>query len=361
MSILEPKAIAPALKKGEVSNIYYIYGTDVTEVERVTGQIIKAVVGDAEDFALTKLQGRLLDFDSLYDLVQMMPMMSEYNCILINDYNFEKPAENMRGHTADFYNDRLMSIIKEIPPQTVVICNVTGFSVATKYDSKKRDYVISDKNKKLADYAAKNGVVCKCSKRTPQELSKTIANKASARGGMIPVRTAERLAQMCLCDSLRIDNEIEKLCAYAAGREITMEMLDELVHEDSEMTGFKLAAAVASMNSRAAFDAIDEMNIDDKNRMMVLSAVQTTFLDLYRAAIAVNSGVGVDQVVSDFGYYGRKFAVEKAFRDCRKMSVRKYRGCIKILRDINVLLNSSAADPKTVFEEAVTKMLALKN
>ena len=361
MSKLDAKAIASALKKGEVSNIYYIFGTEVTEVERVTRQIVKSVVGDAEEFALTKMQGNQLDFDALYDLVQMMPMMSEYNCILINDYNCEKPVDNMRGHTADYFNTRLMDIVKDIPPMTVVIFNVTGFAVQTKEDWRKNDYSVSDKNKKLADYAAKKGVLCRCNKRTPQELSKTIANKVSARGGMIPVRVAERLAEMCLCDSLRIESEIEKLCAYACGREITMEMLSELVHEDSDMTGFKLAAAVASMNSRAAFEAIDEMNIDDKNRVLVLSAVQNTFLDLYRAALAINAGVPQEQVVSDFGYYARQFAVKNAFRDCRKMSIRKYRGCIRILRDITLRLNSSSADPKTVFEQAVTQMLALSN
>ena len=77
--------------------------------------------------------------------------------------------------------------------------------------------------------------------------------------------------------------------------------------------------------------------------------------------IVVTFALPQEQVVSDFGYYARQFAVKNAFRDCRKMSIRKYRGCIRILRDITLRLNSSSADPKTVFEQAVTQMLALPN
>ena len=82
----DPKTIKAQLKKGELKNIYYIFGKNVPEVEKLTKQIIKAAVGENEDFALNKLEGRYLDISELYDMIQMVPMMSEYNCIRINDY-----------------------------------------------------------------------------------------------------------------------------------------------------------------------------------------------------------------------------------------------------------------------------------
>ena len=132
MAYTDARTIASQLKKGEIRNLYYIFGADVVRVERLTKQIIKAAVGDNEEFALTRMNGKKIDFNELYDTVQMMPMMSEYNCILVNDYNCEKPREDMRGYTADDLNKKLIEVLKEVPPQTVVVFNVTGFEVKVK-------------------------------------------------------------------------------------------------------------------------------------------------------------------------------------------------------------------------------------
>ena len=48
----------------------------------------------------------------------------------------------------------LIEALKKIPQQTVVIFNVTGF------DLKNGKKTITGKNKKLVDFAAKNGIVC---------------------------------------------------------------------------------------------------------------------------------------------------------------------------------------------------------
>ena len=318
MAYTDARTIASQLKKGEIRNLYYIFGADVVRVERLTKQIIKAAVGDNEEFALTRMNGKKIDFNELYDTVQMMPMMSEYNCILVNDYNCEKPREDMRGYTADDLNKKLIEVLKEVPPQTVVVFNVTGFEVKVKKGK------IADKNKKLADFIEKNGIVCEFGAKTPDELAKDIAAKVSARGGMISLDNARGLAEMCLSDTLAIDNEIDKLCAYANGREITADMLRELVHVQSDMTVYKLASAVASMNRRAAYEAIDELNIDNKNRGEVLGAVTGTFIDMYRAACARQSGRGVNEMTADFSYKW-DFMVKNAFRDSSRMSVRKLR------------------------------------
>lgn len=169
------KTIISRLRKGELDNLYYIYGQNVTGVQMVTKKIIRAAVGDNEEFALTRLDGKKIDFSELYDMIQMMPMMSDYNCILINDYNCEKPREEMRGQTADTFNKKLIETIKEIPPYTVVIFNVTGFEVKTKKGK------VTDKNKKLADFAAKNGTVCEMGLLSPAEMTDFIMSGVSAR------------------------------------------------------------------------------------------------------------------------------------------------------------------------------------
>lgn len=356
----DPKTVKAELKKGELKNLYYIFGKNIPEVEKLTKQIIKAAVGDNEDFALNKLDGRYLDTSELYDMIQMMPMMSDYNCILINDYNCEKPRENMAGLRAEDLNKKLAEVLKDIPSQTVVIFNVTGFEIAVKTDYKTGKSIIKDKNKKLADLAAKVGELVECPIKSENELAKEIAASVSAHGALISLDRARELAEMCQSDTLTIKNEIDKLCSYVGSGEITSEVLQNLVHRQSDVTFFKLADAVAAFNKRSAFEALDELMQDKENRGAVLANITGSFIDMYRAACARQRGKQVMDVKEDFAYVW-EFKVKNAFRDSSRMSIRRLRECIKILRDTNITLNSGGGDEKTILEQTVTKMLMTKN
>ena len=362
MPQIDPKSLSAQLKKGQLANLYYIYGSDINSVEQITRQIIKTAVGDNEEFALTKINAKYIDLPSLDDTVSMMPMISDYNCILINDYNCEKPLDDMRGRKAEDINKKLLDILKNIPPATIVILNVTGFVIETKYDYKSGKNIIKDKNKKLADFASKNGILCECAVKNSNDLAKDIVNKVSARGGMIRLENARQIAEMCLCDTLAINNEIDKLCMYAQGREITEDMINLLVHRQNDMTVYKLANAVAFMDRFTAFKAIDELNIDYSNKLYIFSAIANTFIDLYRAACGKQSGKNIDDVANDFGYAAnRAFVVKNAFRDCSRMSISRLRECIKIMRDTAVQFNSTYTDPRIILEQAVAKMFITKN
>lgn len=357
MAKTNSKTLASALKKGELSRIYYIFGADIAGVKKMTKLIIRTAVGDNEDFALTKIQGNEINLSELSDIIQQFPMMSEYNCILINDYNCEKPFDNMHGRSSDDITKKLLETLKNIPPQTVVIFNVTGFEVKVQRDFRTNQNIIKDKNKKLADFAMKNGTLCEFPIKTSAELSKIIASKVSSRGGHISLENGRELAEMCLCDELAIENEIDKLCFYADGREIDRAMIHELVHTQNDTTIYNLANAVAAMNAREAFEAVNELNVDNDNRTIVLYAITGAFIDMYRASCAKREGVTPEKTASDFDYGKRTFVVKNAFRDSNRISIERLRECIIILRDTTIQLNSSAIDARTAIEQAITKML----
>ncbi|MGN0581019.1 MAG: DNA polymerase III subunit delta [Ruminococcus sp.] len=346
MAQIDPKTLMSQLKKGELQNFYYIYGQDISTVESLTAAIIKKAVGDNTDFALNKLEGGNLDVSKFRDMAEMMPMMSEYNCILVNDYNCETQREEV--------TKALIEALKAIPPATIVIFNITGFDVK---DGKKK---IQGKNKKLADLAVKIGIACEAPLKTASDLAKEICTKVSVRGGMITLPAARELAEMCLCDTLMISNEVDKLCSYAGSNEITVDTVHLLVPRQNDVSVFNLADAVAAFNKKAAFDALDELFAQRANPNSILGSISGVFIDMYRAVCAKRSGKSLNDVISDFEYKW-DFKVKNAFRNTSRMSVRRIRACITVLRDTAFKLNSSAADPKILIEEAVTQMLAVKN
>ncbi len=346
MAQADARTIMTQLKKCELHRFYYLYGQNISGVENLTKAIIKAAVGDNAEFALNKLGGENLNVSEFRDMTEMMPMLSEYNCILVNDYNCEKEREET--------NKALIEALKDIPPQTVVIFNITGFDV------KEGKKAVQGKNKKLSDLAVKIGIACEQPLKNANDLAKEIASAVSARGGMITLPAAKELADMCLSDTLLIKNEIDKVCAYANGSEITSETLHLLVARQSDITVFRLADAVAAFNKKAAFEALDELIAQKVSRGAILASVYGSFIDMYRAALARREGKGIPQIMNDFGYKW-EFKVKNAFRDSSRMSVNRLRSCIAILRDTALQLNSTSCDEKTALETAVTKMLMTKN
>ncbi|MBR4626391.1 MAG: DNA polymerase III subunit delta [Ruminococcus sp.] len=360
MPYMNAKAAAAELKKSGPANLYYIYGQNVTDVEKLTKLIVRAAAGENEEFALTKLNGRELSFTELSDTIQMMPMMSDYNCILVNDYNCERPRDDMRGYTAEDLNKKLLEAIKDIPPMTVVIFNVTGFEIKTKYDKKSGSQVINDKNKKLADFAAKNGITVECPVKTPEAAAKDIAAAVSARGSAISLENARLINELCLSDPLAIKNEVDKLCAYSGSREIDRETILSMVHHQSNPNVFRLANAVAASRRAEAFEALGELMSDKDNRGTVLFNITASFIDMYRAACAKKTMRTQEDMTADFGYkWG--FKVGNAFRDSSRMSIKRLRSCIVILRDTAAKLNSTSADEKIVLEQMITRMLMTAN
>lgn len=138
-------------------------------------------------------------------------------------------------------------------------------------------------------------------------------------------------------------------------------MIDSMVHRHSGVTVFRLADSVAAFDGKQAFEALDELMQSKDNRGSVLGSITNSFLDMYRVLTAKQSGHSAAEVIQDFGYFSRGFIIEKMYRSPSRISLARLRSCLAILRDTAMKLNSTGGDEKIVLEQAVAKMLALKN
>lgn len=338
------------LRSGEHGQIWYIYGADVAEVEKVTSAVMKKYLGSNWRSEASKMDGQNLDPLYFADTAEMSTLFTEYNVILVNDLDCDALRQEVF--------ERIFSTVETVPEQTVLVFNITGFDV------KGGKKFFSGKNKKLVDYIAKNGIVCCCAKKTAYELSKSIVTRVQKKGCSISQPNAELLASFCLADTLQIDNEIEKLCSYRENSDIRREDIELLVPGQIETDSFRLADAIITQNAKQSFVIMDELLIKYDSALMILSAVSITFIDLYRAKSALSAGKYTKDVVNDFAYGKRSFAVDKAFRSCRKISDENIVKCIKVLRNTDRRLKriSDRVAVKTEMEKLLTQLLmAAKN
>lgn len=335
--------LSKKIKSGEISNAYYIYGKDILSVENAVKAILKKALGKDWKINFTKFEGKNLDVSSLLDTLEICPMFSEYNAVLVNDLNAKELSKDGIK--------QLIDAIAGIPDFTILIINITGFDI---YGGKK---AVTGENKKIIDAVSKKGIVCECGVKNTADMVKFICAYAEKQGCSITSKNAQMLSEYCLLDSMQISNELKKLCAYREGEEIRAEDINTLVSGQIETDSFKLAKAVVSMNSSQAFFLLDDLLNKRNEPVAVLSAISMSFLDLYRARAAMTVNKRQQNIIEDFNYKGREFAVNNAYRDCRKISLENLRKCIGILRDTDKKLKSSSGAQRIILEKAITEML----
>lgn len=345
MGVLSPADFEKEIRTGRVMSVYYIYGRDSGRVGSLASAVKKLVLGPGWSSSdLSRFDGRSLDMSELLDAIELYPMFSSRNFIEINDLDGDSlNADELK---------QLISGLGALPEQTVVLISITGFDVK---GGKKTP---GAKNKKIIDACAKAGSVCEADLRRPAELTKYISELAEESGCVISRQSSELLAQMCLGNTLAVENEMGKLCAYAGSGEITSEMIEQMVAASLDTNAFALASAVSSFNSSSAFKILDELMQQKTEGVVLISALSSAFMDLYRAAAAIAASVRENEAADDFGYKGREFVMKNAFRDSRKTNIIHLRNCLKILCNADLECKSTRLDQKIIIQKAIAQMLS---
>ena len=344
MPCVNDSDLAKAIRSGEISSLYYFYGKDIATIEAYTKKLVsKLVKKEDEVYNLRNFSGKDIDLSELADICNSIPMFSDKIVVTINDLDAEELSEDNYSFLTDTLSD--------LPDSITVIIYITGIRLYNKKNQLKA------RNKKLIAFATKNGYTCEFAYKKANELVKTISDKVTKNGASISKASAEYLANQCLCNLLLINNETDKLCSYVNGGEITNSVIDLLVAKQLDSNAFALAKAAAQFNAKKSMQLLEELYSQQIDSIAILSAVSMSFMDIYRARVAVNNGVSQSDVVSDFSYKSREFAVRNAFRDCSSIPTERLRKCISILADTDVALKSSRTAPRLLIEKAINSML----
>ncbi len=346
MPILDAKGLQGQLKNGKIEKLYYLYGSDLLQVESSVKKLIQHITGSTDSDSVMRLDGGSLNLSQLADEAELCPMFADYNCIVIHDCNMETMREDARK--------ALREILENVAENTVLIFYVTGFDIYGGKTGKNKKP--TPKNKTIIDYIAKHGTVCCMEPKSPAAMASDIVVSVKKRGCTIERSAAQRLAEECACQTLRIKQEIDKLCAFANGGEITEAMVREMVSPQLETTVYALTKAVIRRRSADAMRAVDELLSMRVEMPYLMATVAGCFIDLQRAITARQSRHTVQDVMSDFSYR-YEFAVENAFRDSSSESTQHISKCLKLLCDAEQKLHTQAVNERVLFERTIVEML----
>lgn len=334
---LDEKSLWKNIKSGTFLPVYLIVGDENYLKQKYANLLADSVVpAGLETFNVHKLKGEDTSVEEIVDCVEALPAMCEQSVVLVHDLDFGS-LDN---------SDDLIALLSDLPSSCVLI-----FWQDTKAFSKKTNAC-----KEMWKLIEKAGAVCELNKRSSGELLKFVRGESQKRGCSMTEEVATYLISSVGEDMSCLLNEIDKLCAFCPGM-ITIPAIDKICVKSVEANTFDMIDAMLVNDFDRAFSLLSILFSQKTEPTMILGAMVSTYVDMYRAKLCETSGHKLSEVASLFpGTYKNDYRLKKALGRAKKYSLKSLALSLEILGKADFKLKSSFVDNKVVMEKLLIEL-----
>ena len=260
------------LKEGVPGNAYIFYGEESYLREFYLGELRKRLVpGGFEEFNYHRLEGKDLTVQTLSEMAEAMPMMTERTLIVVTDFDLFKLNEEQR--------EKLIAFLEDIPPYCCVVFVYDTIPYKPNKTMKKLYKAISDHVEAVEFQAASSS-----------DLVAWISRHFKALGKEIDRQTAEYLIFTCGGLMTGLATEIQKIGTYAKGKTITQKDIDAVADPVLSAEVFKLSDAVLRGDYDRGAAILGDLLKMQTEPIMILAALGSQLRRIYTARMAIDSG-----------------------------------------------------------------------
>ena len=325
---------AKALDKQPPQGTYLLFGSEEYLIDAWKKRITKPF-SQAGAFNLQVLDGRDLDCEALYDAVETLPLMAQSKCVLVEGLDTGRAAVDM---------GKISDIISYTGPDCVLIFTGKGA-----FDPK------SASGKKWIKLVTDTGAAVELGSRGAAGLLTFVVGVAKRQGCSLSTEMGRLIISTCGQDMNQLRCETEKICAYAGPGAITRAHIEAVATPHLEARVFDLSKAILAKNPGRALQILTDLARLREEPIAVLSTLILTYVDLYRARVAKNSGVALPVAVEKLGYRGRDFRLSNAFGS--RLSEGAIHRALEALYDCDRKMKGSGVDNQILLEQTVVRLL----
>ncbi len=344
MSVLRDVDLLGALKQNQISSVYLLYGNEHYTLSRCLHLLLRQAVGEeAQSFNLNRFKGDKIELSDVMDALKTAPVLSPRRAVALMDPPssfFSGPSLNL---LSDYCKHPVDTTVFVLAIEEEALCRLKGF-------------------KTLCSIIEKTGEVVHCSSKTSGEISRFLISIASKSGCMLEKAEATYLIDRCGKSLTLLTQEMKKLTAYADGKKITKEIIDHLTAPSVEITAFDLSRALLRKQKKEAFLLLKQLYSQKLDEIQIISAVNLSFMDLYRAKCAELAHESPSVILHAFAAYkGKDFRLKKASKEASHFSMAQIKKAIAILYETDRNLKLSKADKRLLVEKAMAQMLLIQD
>lgn len=188
-----------------------------------------------------------------------------------------------------------------------------------------------------------------------KSLGGWIAQRAKTRQIAIDGGAVRMLSDYVGVNLRQLDNELEKLATYAAGRPITVEDVKLLVSDASEALIWNLTDAVSQRNGASAMRSLYELRRGDANPFYLLTMIAQQYRIMIKVKEAASGGMGGNEYDIAQTIKESPYRVKKALQQSRKYSAQELDDIMNRLLETDFAMKTDA-NPDTEIDLLVAEL-----
>lgn len=342
MPELNEKELKAHIKSEVPYGVYLICGDEDYLKKHYTDLLTSKIVSpDFESFNLDRFEGKSLDLRDVFDKAEMMPMMAERRCIVVENCKLEGMNET------------------DLELLDSYCSNPADFSTII-FHQKNSDFSLA-KAKKSVSCIQKAGAVCVLNKRQGADLIKPLISSAKKQNCILTNQMANYLVSVVGDDFNTLINELSKVCHFCGEGEITKKHIDEVAVKTDDAKIYLLTKALIGGDFDKAFDVLHILLRQKTEPEYILGTLVSTYVDMYRAKISLANGERAEALSEPFKYGKLEFRLTNGGRDASKMTVETLRLCLEELSKADMKLKNGRDMPVVVLEQLMVRLFLIRS
>lgn len=325
---------------GRIKKLYLFYGPEnmliSDAISRIKGRLLSPQL---ESLNFVKLDGSSIDYDTLINACETLPFMDERKIVEVEGCPFFKAQKNERGGSDDIGMGDIIEYLGRIPDTTVLIL-LTGGEI--------------DKRRKIYNAVKKNGDIVEFGLLKGRELVSYIAGVFKRSGKSISQADALYLSERISGNLENVQNEINRLLAYAEGKtQITRQDIDTVVRKSLEMNIFQLVDSVVQKSPGSALVILNELLLDGEPIPVILTMIARQYRLLLNARLLSNKGYSRAEISKKLSL--SPYIASKIIQLSGKYSEEQIEYRLKRCLDTDISIKTGTMDQRTAIEMLIVE------
>ena len=324
------------LSEGGPGQLYVFHGEETYLRDYYLGRLREAVLtGGLGEFNRHDLSAKDMSPHALEEAVDCLPMMAERTLIQVTDFDLFRAGEKDR--------DAYVRILSALPDYC---CLVFLYDVL--------EYK-PDARTKLAGAIREQGTVVNFVRQGPSELRDWIRRHFRALGKEIEPRLCDEMVFYCGDLMQNLQQEIEKIGAYAKGERVTWADIEAVAAPQLGAVVFRIADAIGEKNFDKAAATLGELYQMQKTPYEIMGAFGKQMRQLYSARLALDGRKNAAWVAQ---LWGMRYPADRLMVTARRFSLPWCRNAVIRCAQTDLAMKSTGQDAK---ELMTTLLLELAN
>lgn len=334
------KDIFNKIEKGDIKNLYLIYGKEKYLLDIFLKKIKKKYIDkNFEELNCVVLKGERANLQKLKEAEETMPFMSEKKIIIVEDLNL------LTGKSSE-QESEFIEFIEKIGKDSIVILNL------------KEDGI--DRRKKVFKEIAKHGLILEFSKLDERELSSWIRKKLKDKSInekevnkiIYNIGYMEKDSEISM---YTLENELEKLLSYVGERkEITDEDIENSITKSMYSTIFELVENIGVKDSGIITKYNQLLEAGTANQIIIYMLIRQLRLML-GVILYLEKGYREKQIKEKMGIKF-DFIFTKLIRQGKALTKEKIFIGLEKLLEIDVKIKQTSLDETILVEKFLVEM-----